>query len=61
MKDSVSEIIGCIICYMQKDRANISSLCLSEFAAKFTKQMTENFLRYYDIKCLQQMLCIYKA
>ena len=46
MKDSVSEIIGCITRYMQKDTTNISSPCLSEFAAKFTKQMTKKF---YDI------------
>ena len=55
MKDSVSVIICCNTCYMQKnalkDKSNIRSICFSEFAAK----------HFYDIICLQQMLCKYKA
>ena len=62
MKDSVSVIICCDTCYMQKnalkDKSNIWSIGFSEFAAKVTKQGL-NF--FYDIICLQQMLCKYKA
>ena len=57
MKDSVSLIICCNTYYKLKnalkDKSNIWSICFSEYAAKFTKQLLNIF---YDIICFQQML-----
>ena len=51
MKDSVSVIICCKTCYMQKHalkgKSNFWSICFSEFAAKYTKKWLNSFTILY--------------
>ena len=64
MKDSVSVMIVCNTCYMQKNALKAKKVTFEVFVLVNLqpnlqkKKMTKYF---YDIICLQQMLCKYKA